>query len=550
MNNKKIRSPWSWIPSLYFAEGIPYIIVQFVASDMFKTMGVSNAKLAFWTSLLYLPWMIKPLWSPLVDIHSTKRKWIFVMQLILGFAFIGVATSLQLPFWFAGSLIFLWMMAFTSATHDIAADGFYMLALDEHKQAFFTGIRSTFYRLAMITGLGFLVMLTGLIMDHTGLDTVSLDVKAVPVEQIVETINPSDIIIEQQENVEILVFPKEIKIPLVTKTNTLDSTNIYFVLSAPPENNKDVTVKFGHKKGSKDISLVRGDVFKFDSKNWNVPQLATIKVAKNLVNPTNARFDAKSGNIPFSWGVSMLFLGGLFLFFSILHRFILPYPDSDKPLDKDSDQPSFVEVFTSFFKKKGIVVSVLFLILYRFSESQLTKMASPFLLDARENGGLALSLTEKGFAYGTVGLLALTLGGISGGLIAAKDGLKKWIWPMALSINLPNLVYVYMSYAQPDSRIVINVCIAIEQFGYGFGFTGYMLYMLYIAGQGKYKTAHFAICTAFMAMGMMFPGMLSGWVQELLGYQKFFIYVIICTIPSFAVLSLVKIDPKFGLKKK
>jgi len=239
----------------------------------------------------------------------------------------------------------------------------------------------------------------------------------------------------------------------------------------------------------------------------------------------------------------------MFLLFGLYHRSSLPRPESDPDYIKSHQKSSYAEVFISFFNKKGILVSIAFLLLYRFSESQLTKMASPFLLDSREAGGLALSLTEKGFAYGTVGLGALLVGGISGGLLAAKYGLKKWIWWMAIAINVPNTVYIFMSYVQPDSRLLINSCIAIEQFGYGFGFTGYMLYMLYIAGQGEHKTAHFAICTSFMALGMMIPGMISGAVQEALGYQNFFIYVIICTIPSFIALSLIKIDPGFGIKK-
>ncbi len=229
---------------------------------------------------------------------------------------------------------------------------------------------------------------------------------------------------------------------------------------------------------------------------------------------------------------------------------MLPHPEDGEISNKDKNKGSYFEVFASFFRKEGIIPSVAFLLLYRFSESQLTKMASPFLLDTRENGGLALSLTEKGFAYGTVGLGALLVGGVLGGLVASRHGLKKWIWWMAIAINIPNTVYIFMSYVMPDSRLIINCCIAIEQFGYGFGFTGYMLYMLYVAGQGEHKTAHFAITTAFMALGMMIPGMISGAVQEYLGYQHFFVYVIICTIPSFIALSLIKIDPGFGIKKE
>jgi len=549
--SKSNRSPWSWIPSLYFAEGIPYIIVMFVASDMYKTLGISNTSLAFWTSILYLPWVIKPLWSPFVDIYATKRKWIVWMQLALAFAFFGVSFALHLPWWFPATLVFLWVMAFASSTHDIAADGFYMLALDEHTQTFFTGIRATFYRLAMIAGLGLLVIITGLILDNTGLDTLHVNISAVPQSQITETLQKEDIkIVEEESKPVILVFPEEIKVPLYNEADAdpCDSAVIFFALSAPPEDDEVVKMTFGQKKGSKDIFLASTGIFEFDKNNWNHPRKAVIKVKPNLEETADARFDAKAGDVPFSWSVSIAFLGILFLLLSLYHKYILPSPESDNRENK-KQKGSYFHVFATFFKKEGIIPSIIFLLLYRFSESQLTKMASPFLLDSTESGGLALSLTEKGFAYGTVGLVALMVGGILGGIVASRNGLKKWIWWMAVSINIPNVVYIFMSYVLPDNLIVVNACIAVEQFGYGFGFTGYMLYMLYIAGKGEYKTAHFAIATGFMALGMMIPGMISGAIQELLGYQHFFIYVIICTIPSFVALWFIKIDPGFGKKR-
>ena len=552
----KDRNPWYWIPSLYFAEGIPYIIVMFVASDMYKTLGVSNSSLAFWTSILYLPWVIKPLWSPFVDIFSTKRRWIFWMQIILALAFAGVSLALHLPWWFPITLMFLWAMAITSATHDIAADGFYMLALNENKQAFFTGIRSTFYRLAMIVGLGLLVIITGLILDNTGLESKRLVVKAVLNTEVVEGEGKKEMLnyiggaMDIDDEPEIKVFPKEIKLPLFDNTSDLDSVDIYFVLTAPPIEDEPIKMNFGQKSGSKDIYLAGKSVFEFDKSNWNKPQMTTIKVKHNLKNPAEARFDAKAGNVPLAWSISIGTLSLLFLILALYHRFILPYPASDVTLKK-GEKGSYWKILSSFFKIKGIVPAVAFILLYRFSESQLTKMASPFLLDSRENGGLAMSLTEKGFAYGTVGVLALVIGGISGGILAARHGLKKWIWWMAIAINLPNIVYIYMSYVQPADLLTINTMIAIEQFRYGFGFTGYMLYMLYLVSKSKYKTAHFAIATGFMALGMMIPGMISGWVQEMLGYSHFFIYVIICTIPSFIALWFVNrtLDARFGLKK-
>ncbi|MEN8115475.1 MAG: MFS transporter [Bacteroidota bacterium] len=543
MSSTKQRTPWSWIPTLYFAEGIPYIIVMFVSKDMYKTLGVSNASLTFWTSALYLAWVIKPLWSPYIDIYYTKRKWIIWMQLALAVAFFGISFALHTPMWFTLSLLFLWIMAFESATHDVAADGFYMLALDEHKQAFFTGIRSTFYRLAMIAGLGLLVLITGLILDNTGLDTVKVNIKAT--EQANQA--PFDINSisagAQEGDLRILQYPQNVQV-----TVGGDSTTVYFVLSAPPASGEEVRMNFGYKKGSQDIYLANDGNFVFTEENWNKPVAAVIKTRTNLKEATEARFDAKAGDVPFSWSVSIGILGLMFLVFAVYHRFVLPNPETgDKKPDRSD--ASYLHILKSFFQKEGMVATIAFLLFYRFAESQISALASPFLLDTRENGGLALSLTEKGIAYGTVGLAALLVGGVLGGILASKHGLKKWIWWMALSINLPNIVYVYLSFVLPDNFLLINIAIAVEQFGYGFGFTAYMLYMLYVAGQGEYKTAHFAIATGFMALGMMLPGMVSGTIQEALGYQHFFIYVMLCTIPSFIALAFIKIDPGFGIKK-
>lgn len=555
MSKRNKRNPWTWIPTLYFAEGMPYIIVMFVASDMYKTMGVSNASLAFWTSILYLPWVIKPLWSPFVDIFSTRRKWIFWMQIILALAFTGISISLHLPWWFPVTLMFLWVMAFTSATQDIAADGFYMLALSEKKQAFFTGIRSTFYRLAMIAGLGLLVIITGLILDNTGLESKKITVYAVSSDSFIpKSVSEDDITAffstrHKESKPQIVYYPEKLQIPLYNTQSGTDSINVYFALTSFPRDEDSIKMTFGQKNGSKDIKLTGKSVFVFNKDNWNIPQKTTIKVAHNLRHPDSAGFDAKAGNIALAWSISIGTLAILFFLLAFYHKIILPYPKGDVSKDK-SESASYWSILAQFFKLKGIIPAIAFLLFYRFSESQLTKMASPFLLDSRENGGLALSLTEKGFAYGTVGLLSLVIGGILGGIVAAKQGLKKWIWWMAISINIPNIVYIYMSYAQPSNLYLINSMIAIEQFGYGFGFTGYMLYMLYLASQSKYKTAHFAIATGFMALGMMIPGMISGWVQEMLGYSHFFIYVIICTIPSFIALWFVSkdLDSSFGMK--
>ena len=417
------RNPWVWIPTLYFAEGLPYVVAMTVSVIMFKRLGISNTDIALYTSWLYLPWVIKPLWSPIVDILKTKRFWIVWMQLLVGGALAGVALTLPGSDFFRWTLAFLWLLAFSSATHDIAADGFYMLGLSKYDQAFFVGIRNTFYRFAMLSGQGLLVVLAGFLEE-------------------------------------------------------------------------------------------------------------------------------RSGNIAGSWSVTFFVLSALFTAFFIYHLIVLPYPleDSERPATSVKDVvKAFLDTFASFFRKPQAGIAIAFMLLFRLGESQLVKLASPFLLDPREAGGLALSTTDIGFVYGTAGVVALTLGGILGGIAVAQQGLKKWLWPLALSLNLPNLAYVAMAIFQPESLWWISAGVVIEQFGYGFGFTAYMLYMIYFA-DGPNKTAHYAICTGFMALGMMLPGMVSGWIQDQIGYQWFFIWVMVCTLPGFALLPFMKIDPAFGTR--
>lgn len=422
---KERRKAWTWIPSLYFAEGIPYVLVMTVSVVMYKRLDISNTDIALYTSWLYLPWVIKPLWSPIVDLLATKRAWITGMQLLVGAALAGVAFTIPMDSFFQWSLAFLWLVAFSSATHDIAADGFYMLAIDDANQAWFVGIRSTFYRLAMITGQGLLVMLAG----------------------------------------------------------------------------------------------------------WLEVRQASVQAA---------------------WATTFGIIAVGFLLLMAWHWFILPRPASDGPTAKASGPAiiaEFLATFVSFFRKPKIGVILAFLLLYRFAEAQLAKMASPFLLDPVDAGGLALSTAEVGFVYGTVGVLALTLGGILGGFMVARNGLKYWIWWMAVAINVPNAVYIFLSSTMPDSLLLVNVAVAMEQFGYGFGFTAYMMYMIYVA-DGPHKTAHFALCTGFMALGMMLPGMVSGWIQEALGYKLFFIYVLLATIPGFLVTAFIPLRASFGRGEK
>ena len=417
---------FAWVSSLYFTEGLPYVAVMTISILLYKQMGLSNTEITFYTSWLYLPWVIKPLWSPFIDLIKTKRWWITAMQLLIGAAFGGVAFTLPTHFWLQGSLFFFWVMAFSSATHDIAADGFYMLGLDQQGQSIFVGIRSLFYRLATIFGQGVLVMIAG--------------------------------------NLQVIY----------------------------------------------------------------------------------------RNNIPFSWSLMFYGVAGLFIALWLWHSYILPRPAEDisrSGISANTIWSEFVHTIVTFFQKPQVLTAILFMLLYRMPEGLLAKVSALFLIDAEHNGGLGLSPQEYGLVQGTVGVVGLILGGISGGIAAGIHGLKRWLWPMVCAITLPDLVYVYMSYAQPDSLLLINVCVFVEQFGYGFGFTAYMLYLIYYS-QGEYKTSHYALCTAFMALSLMIPGLVAGALQEAVGYRTFFIIVMICCAVTFIVTSFLKIDPEFGKKKE
>lgn len=621
----KQPNPWTWIPSLYFAQGIPYVVVMLVSVIMYKRLGISNAEIALYTSWLYLPWVIKPLWSPLVDLVKTKRWWVFTMQLLVGAGLAGIAFTIPAPSFFQYSLAFMWLLAFSSATHDIAADGLYMLGLSKHNQAWFVGVRSTFYRIAMITGQGLLIIFAGYIESNSGLATVNVQVNASPNTEMTVPVHPSDLNISPDSGeLRIITWPETIEISTNRREQTFtDSLKlaardwnvrqnfyqvagmvasedpdaglvdqidtdtpswwsrvvaanlgeflrrnfgpeieepaddglagnvgvVYFYLSGAPAPGEEVVLNFGRESGDNSISLVEGDRIVFTSENWNRAAMAVVQLDPKLEVSSEAMFRGRAGNIPLAWSITFFLLTGMFVFFFLYHRVKLPYPASDKPVVQ-GDQSIFAEFFRTFalfFQKKQIGVVLLFLLFYRFGEAQLVKLASPFLLDAQEVGGLALTTGEVGFVYGTVGILALTFGGILGGILAARHGLRFWLWPMIIAINLPNAVYIYLAYAMPDSFLLINIAVAVEQFGYGFGFTAYMLYMIYVS-EGEHKTAHFAITTGFMALGMMIPGMFSGWIQEIVGYQNFFVWVLIATIPSFIIAYFVDIDADFGKK--
>ena len=419
------RNPWAWVPTLYFAEGVPYVAVMTISLIMYKRLGLSNTDITLYTSWLYLPWVIKPLWSPFVDMLKSKRWWIVTMQLLIGAALAAVAFTIPGPWWLQASLCFFWLMAFSSATHDIAADGFYMLGLDQHEQAYFVGIRSTFYRIATIFSSGLLVGLAGALQVLTR-------------------------------------------------------------------------------------------------------------------------------NIRYSWSLVFYLMAGLFIALWLYHSWALPKPSEDGEKTQKTVSGilnEFKETLFTFFQKPQVWIGLCFMLFYRMPEGLLAKVSALFLVDVAHKGGLGLSDGEYGLVQGTVGVIGLTLGGILGGICASRDGLKRWLWPMVMAITLPDLVYVYLSYVLPSSLLVINVCVFIEQFGYGFGFSAYMLYLIYYS-QGNHKTSHYALCTAFMALSMMIPGLFAGALQEAVGYQVFFLIVVAACSLTYIVTWFLDIDPEFGKKQE
>ena len=621
------RSPWAWVPTLYFAQGLPYVAVMTISVIMYKRLGISNTDIALYTSWLYLPWVIKPFWSPFVDLIKTKRWWVVTMQLLVGAGFAGIAFTIPVSNFFQWTLAVFWLVAFSSATHDIAADGFYMLALNTHEQAMYVGIRSTFYRVATIVGQGLLIIVAGALESSTGLKPLQLQVDAspdyssaivLPLEDSFKAENPllsdNTVVMDEYfftsypEKVELGTTPvpkdsvamlkafavkhntmhgftmkedgptdvkeggvswwsRSIATPLGNfirdkfgeKREVTEDVGFYtgsaqlvaVKLSKAPEEGEKMVLNTRLNKGDRSLSLLYGERLEFTESNWDKPAYMIIQADSKLDHSVSAQFEGLSGNVSFAWSVTFFILAGFFIAIMLYHRFILPRPDSDKPAKEVTAGTifkEFFETFASFFKKKQVWVAIAFMLLYRFPEAQLVKLITPFLLDPKEIGGLGLTTGQVGLVYGTLGIIGLTLGGIIGGVVAAKGGLKKWLWPMAWSISLTCITFVYLSVVQPESLWVINLCVFIEQFGYGFGFTAYMLYMIYFS-EGEHKTSHYAICTAFMALGMMLPGMAAGWLQELIGYKHFFYWIMICCAATIAVTALIKVDPSFGKKE-
>lgn len=420
-------NPWAWIPTLYFAEGLPNVVVTALSIVMYMQMGLTDAEVGLYTGWLALPWVVKPLWSPFIDLLKTKRWWVLAMQLLISSALAGIAFTIPTAFWFQGTMFFLFAMAFASATHDISADGFYMIELDEHNQAKYVGLRNTFYRFAVIFVNGALVSAAGLLQ------------------------------------------------------HTLHMSIVY------------------------------------------------------------------------SWTLIFYAIAGLFLAIYLYHCKMMPHPKEDVCSEKSMTDVThelltMLKGFFCKFKPRDTMIVMLFLLLYRFPEALLNTMTKTFLMRPNADGGLGLTPEEYGIAQGTVGLIGLLLGGILGGVLVSRDGMKKWLWAMVCAITLPDVVYIYLSYTLNADIVMVSSCLFVEQFGYGLGFTVLTLYMLFYS-HGKFKTSHYSICTGISYLGLMLPGMMSGYIKDYVGYKMFFIIVMACCLITFIVTAFLKIDPDFGKRK-
>lgn len=424
VNSRTGRQPWFWIPSLYFLSGLPYFIVVVISVTMYENLGIPKEENAFFTSLIYLPWVIKPIWSPFIDIIRTKRWWSITMQWVIGVAFAIGAFLLNTSLFFEGTLIIFWLIAFASATNDIASDGFYLISLDEHQQSYFVGIRQTFYRLAKVFSNGVVLYIAGTFIMITG-------------------------------------------------------------------------------------------------------------------------------NSHTAWTIAFVMLAAIFIIGSIYNSFAMPRPENGGAVTSRSSSEIFKEFWltvVTFFKKKHAGTAVAFILLFRLPEAFLEKMLNLFLLDPVAKGGLGLTDQDVALTYGVFGVCGLTIGGILGGLIVSRYGLKKMMRPMALCIPATCAIFLLLSQFSEPSVVIIDICIFVEQFFYGFGITAFFLYLIYFS-EGEFATSHYALCTGFMAAGMMLPGMAAGWIVTKIGYEGLFIFATICCVATLFVSSIVKIEPKFGQKQ-
>ena len=427
-NKTNGRSPISWVPTLYFAMGMPFVVLNMVCVLMFKGLDVSDAQIALWTSIIMFPWTLKPLWSPLLEMYKTKKFFVIVTQIATGCIFGLIALALHLPDFFAVCIALLSVIALSGATHDVAADGVYMASLSKDDQARYIGWQGAFYNIAKIAATGGLVMLAGVLINHFTGDVSTLDAAAAAV--------------------------------------------------------------------------------------------------------------AKRQGTVMAWTVIMAVIGVIMVLLGLYNAKFVPADRRDTSTERPGLKETMVElgnVFVDLFRKRHIIYYILFIILYRFAEGFVMKIVPLFLKADRANQGLGLSEEQIGLCYGTFGAAAFVIGSILAGYYVAHRGLQKSLFSLCCVFNLPFIAYTLLAIYQPESLWLIGGGIVLEYFGYGFGFVGLTLFMMQQIAPGKHQMAHYAFASGIMNLGVMLPGMLSGYVSDWLGYRDFFIFVLVCTIPAFLI---------------
>lgn len=427
-NIQNRRSPISWVPTLYFAMGMPFVVLNMVCTLMFKGLDVSDAQIAFWTSIIMFPWTLKPLWSPLLEIYKTKKFFVIFTQIATGCIFGLVALALHLPNFFAVCIALLAIIAFSGATHDVAADGVYMASLSKDDQARYIGWQGAFYNIAKIAATGGLVYLAGMLIE----------------------------------------------------TYTGDVTGLSPAAAAAAKHNGSVM----------------------------------------------------------AWTIIMAVIGGIMVILGLYNAKFVPSEVNNDAEERPGFKETMVElgnVFVDLFRKRHILYYIFFIILYRFAEGFVMKIVPLFLKADRADQGLGLSEKEIGLCYGTFGAAAFVIGSILAGYYVAHRGLQKSLFSLCCVFNLPFVAYTLLAVYQPESLVLIGGGIVLEYFGYGFGFVGLTLFMMQQVAPGKHQMAHYAFASGIMNLGVMLPGMLSGYVSDWLGYRHFFIFVLFCTIPAFLI---------------
>lgn len=584
---EKSRTGWLWVPTLFFTEGIPFVIVTIVSAIMYKRLGIPNSEIALYTSWFYVPWIIKPLWSPLIDTIGTKRNWIIITQFLIGITFASIAFIIPISDSFQFTLLIFWLVSFIAATHDIAADGFYMLGLKESHQSFFIGLRISFYKIALLIVSGLIILLAGQIESMMSISPAEFKVVANPKKFFEETIKVDSVKIKPQAG-QLKIISNSSYLEISTKPKTRDQINFYshfarsmnimngfttellppqdttgtndlvgnigivkFYLSKQPSKDDEYLVKVDLVDGDEKFKVIEGKSLKFTSRNWNKPAFAVIQLDSSVTQKSTAVFNARIEKFPLGWSITFGIISALFFLLMIYHKIVLPdVAKDDSLLNKKSTSvgKEFYRSFARFFEKKKIIVIILFLLFYLFGRAQVIKIVPLFLLDSKNLGGLGLSSSELGLINIIISNFFFVIGSVLGGFLIYKKGLKHWTTTFLILSNLPLVVYIYFSWFQPSNFWVLTSCIAIDSIGYGLGFSFIMMYMIYVS-EGEYRTSHFAIASGFMSLGLMFAGMLSGFIQQAIGYKFFFIWVVVSTFPAFVITKFIPLEYGFGKKK-